>query len=93
MISDFESKISIDLSFEAKNGLQGLLSSHILPADVIHCAVPAVLSLMKGFRAFSTDASSKVAQIAKAVLCGPLLNKQPNLFHNNFVEAILILMQ
>jgi len=53
MISDFESKISIDLSFEAKNGLQGLLSSHILPADVIHCAVHAVLSLMKGISSHS----------------------------------------
>jgi condensin-2 complex subunit D3 len=43
------------------------------------------------FLAATADASGKVAQIAKALLCGPLLNKQPNLFHNNFVEAIFVL--
>lgn len=47
--------------------------------------------LFHRFLAATVDASEKVAPIAKAILCGPLLSKQPNLFHNNFVEAIFVL--
>ena len=43
------------------------------------------------FLAATVDRDPSVANLAKLILCGPLLTKQPSLFFNNFVDALFIL--
>ena len=43
------------------------------------------------FLAAAVDPDPNVANLAKLLLCGPLLTKQPSLFFNNFVDALFIL--
>lgn len=43
------------------------------------------------FVAAAVSKDAVVANLAKAVLCGPLLSKQPQLFSNNFIDTIFIL--
>ena len=43
------------------------------------------------FLAATVDEDSTVANLAKLLLCGPLLTKQPTLFLNNFVDSLFIL--
>jgi len=39
----------------------------------------------------TADSDEGVAQLAEMTLCGPLLNKFPRLFMNNFVESLFVL--
>ena len=43
------------------------------------------------FLAAMVDEDPTVSNLAKLLLCGPLLTKQPSLFFNNFVDALFIL--
>jgi condensin-2 complex subunit D3 len=43
------------------------------------------------FLAATVDEDATVANLAKLLLCGPLLTKQPTLFFNNFVDSLFIL--
>ena len=47
--------------------------------------------LVHRFLAACVDDDIEVSHLAETTLCGPLLSKQPNLFFNNFVEAIFVL--
>ena len=47
--------------------------------------------LVHRFLAACVDEDLEVAHLAQTTLCGPLLSKQPNIFFNNFVEALFIL--
>ena len=46
--------------------------------------------LVHRFLAACVDDDIEVAHLARTTLCGPLLSKQPNLFFNNFVEALFV---
>ena len=43
------------------------------------------------FLAATVDEDPSVANLAKLLLCGPLVTKQPTLFFNNFVDSLFIL--
>ena len=47
--------------------------------------------LVHRFLAACVDEDLEVAHLAQTTLCGPLLSKQPNIFFNNFVEALFVL--
>ena len=48
-------------------------------------------ALFYRFVSASVTKDPVVANLAKGLLCGPLLTKQPNLFSNNFIGAVFIL--
>ena len=43
------------------------------------------------FLVATSDSDDAVSSLAEMILCGPLLNKYPRLFLNNFVESLLVL--
>lgn len=47
--------------------------------------------LVHRFLVACVDEDLEVAHLAQTTLCGPLLSKQPNIFFNNFVEALFVL--
>ena len=47
--------------------------------------------LVHRFLVACVDHDESVSYLAEATVCGPLLSKQPNLFYNNFVEAVFVL--
>jgi condensin-2 complex subunit D3 len=47
--------------------------------------------LFQRFLVATADRDEGVARLAEMSLCGPLLNKYPKLFFNNFVKSLFVL--